>query len=130
MTFVERRLVGAGDTAVDHMLGPFRPRPVPLLVSARRVDQPTGGDPGESDSVGRFVDRVGWLSRSCGAGECTRRGRGPWRPPPASPRREHPQREQCEEDEEEHPGAMTVEVRECSLLVRAERTLVGHAAGL
>ncbi len=109
-----RRRVDARDTAVRDVLGPFGSRPVALLVPARRVDQPTGGDPGEGDPAGRLAVEIRRLRG--GGGRGARRPEGPPLARPATTRREGPHREEGEEDDQEEPGAMTVEVRDCSLL--------------
>ncbi len=44
---VLRRRVGTGDAAIENVLGPIGPRPVPLVVPARGVRKPTGRDTGE-----------------------------------------------------------------------------------
>ena len=108
-TSVARRRVGARDTTVEHVLGPFRPRPVPLLMAARGVGQPTGSDPGESDLAGRSVDGIRYLTRKSWVGERPRGRRSPLMTPAASLRGERPYREEAEEDHEGNGGTVAVE---------------------
>jgi len=63
------RWVGAGDTTVSHVLRPFRPRPVPLLMSAAGVGEPAGRDACECDLAGRPVDSIRSLAWRSGGGE-------------------------------------------------------------
>src|SRR6202035_1126046 len=109
--------------AVGDVLGPFGSRPVALLVPARRVDQPTRGDPGEGDPPGWLAVQIRRLRGGGGRGAC--RPEGPPLAGPSTTRREGPHREEGEEDDQEEPGAVTVEVRDCSLLARA--SCVGSA---
>ncbi len=55
---IARRWISAGYAAVCDVLRPFRPRPVPLLMSTRGVGQPTRSDPRECDSAGRSIDDI------------------------------------------------------------------------
>jgi len=73
---VLRRRVGTGDAVIDDVLGPISPRPVPLVVLAGGVREPTGRDTGESRAHG--VRGSGcWLSNGTSvvaAGERACRG--------------------------------------------------------
>ncbi len=73
-TNASRRRVAARDTTVCNVLRPFGPRPVPALMSARRVGQPTGSDPGECDPgewdpAGRCVAGTRCVIWKSGVGE-------------------------------------------------------------
>jgi hypothetical protein len=118
------RRVRARDTAISNVLGPFGPRPEPLLMSPRRVNQPAGGDAGEGDWARRTSGCGSFLFRGCGVGERAGRSRG--LTPAAALRGEHPQREQGQEDHQSDRGTVTVK-RDDSLLGRvAPATVAGR----
>jgi hypothetical protein len=119
-TSVARRWVGARDTTVCDVLRPFRPRPVPLLVSARRVGQPTRSDPGEC-AARRDIAGIRDSTRKSRIGERPRGRRTPWLTPPAALRGKRPYGEQAEEDDEGNRGTVAVE-RGCSLASPGKRT--------
>src|SRR6516165_11215629 len=116
-TSVAWRWVSAGDTAVSNVLGPLSPRPEPLLMSTRGVNQPAGSDAGKCDWAGRPSGGVSCLIRRCGICERAGRGRDTRPTPAAALRGQHPQREQSEEDHQSDRGTVTVK-RGHSLLGR------------
>ena len=63
------RWVGTWDAAIGNVLGPLGPRPVPLLMSARGVGQPTGRDAGKRDLAGGTSDGVSCVIRRRGVYE-------------------------------------------------------------
>ena len=99
------------------MLGPLSPRPEPLLMSTRGVNQPAGSDAGKCDWAGRPSGGVSCLIRRCGICERAGRGRDTRPTPAAALRGQHPQREQGEEDHQSDRGTVTVK-RGHSLLGR------------
>jgi hypothetical protein len=119
------RRIRARDPSIGHVLGPFGPRPVPLLMPARRVRQPTGGDAGELHRAGCIVDGVSDPFRRCGVRERPRRGGHPRRATAPASRRQRPHREEGDEDNQEEPRAMTVEVRAISLWGGSGRWVCG-----
>jgi hypothetical protein len=99
--------VGPRDPTVQNVIRPFRPRPVPLLMSAGRVDEPTGWYSSKCGTAGRRVHRVR-LDRKRRIGERARGWRSPLRTAAATLRGERPHREQAEKDHQGDPGTVTV----------------------
>jgi hypothetical protein len=99
--------VGPRDPTVQNVIRPFRPRPVPLLMSAGRVDEPTGWYSGKCGTAGRRVHRIR-LDRKRRIGERARGWGSPLRTASATLRGERPHREQAEKDHQGDPGTVTV----------------------
>lgn len=107
-TNVSLRWIDARHTTICDVLRPFGPRPVPLLMSAERVGQPTGSDPGECDLAGRPVDGFRSLRWNTRFDERPRGRRIHWTTPAAALGGERPHGEQGEEDQQGDRGAVAV----------------------